>query len=75
MQVRVFFIKMKKIGQVTHTGNDYIDFFWVGFFEYVLSWVLLIWLFLEMVYSYGFLVMIMSKILNSISNNGLVKKI
>lgn len=50
-------------------------FFLVGYFEYALNWVLLIWLFLGMVYSYGFLVIIVSKILNSISgDNGLVRR-
>lgn len=47
----------------------------MGYFEYALNWVLLIWLFLGMVYSYGFLVIIVSKILNSISgDNGLVRR-
>lgn len=47
-------------------------FFLVGYFEYALK---LIWLFLGMVYSYGFLVIIVSKILNSISgDNGLVRR-
>lgn len=50
-------------------------FFFGGLFEYALNWVLLIWLFLGMVYSYGFLVIIASKILNSISgDNGLVRR-
>lgn len=53
----------------------FVFFFLVGYFEYALNWVLLIWLFLGMVYSYGFLVIIVSKILNSISgDNGLVRR-
>lgn len=56
-------------------GKILFFFFWVGYFEYVLNWVLLIWLFLGMAYSYGFLVIIVSKILNSISgDNGLVRR-